>query len=674
MISTPRTVALAALLLAGSSVVSGCFPAQATQPPENSTRSDRQAGPAAPASVAAPAADLLTRFMKIRTPGGATLAPDGTLFVRDWPDGVYQVYRVPGGAAKPGAPADKLTTFPDGASGYSLSPDASRLIITAAVGGNENTQIMTLDPKAPAGTPPAPITSNPKVQYSPNLWLADSSGFIYTGNDASPNDFHVYRYDFASAQSTKLLAKEGHWSAGDIADDASRLLVERYSSASDSSVHELDIASGELKDLTIRPDANSTAANAVVGYMPGARSALLLSDAQDGLRRLYLRDLASGATSRPLPQLDAHEVDEATMNHERSLLAVVLNTDGFGVLRLFALPSFQEIALPAIEQGVVSGVSLRGRQLTWSLSNARTPGLASACVVSEAGVASTPRQLTFTDTQGIDLAAFPLPRLVRFKSFDGLDIPAFLYLPAGSKDGASIPFVINYHGGPEGQHRPAFSAQFQYFLTQGFGVLLPNVRGSTGYGRAFHMMDDYTRRWDSVRDGVAAAQWLVDNHLARPGHIATQGGSYGGFMSVACLVEDTERVERGQARERLFGAGINIVGIVNLKTFLEQTSGYRRKLREAEYGPLSDPAFLESVSSIKRSDKIRVPMLIAHGLNDPRVPVGEAMQLAVALQKRGDSPELIYCPDEGHGFAKLENRLLLARRSVGFLKRTIGAN
>lgn len=637
---------------------------------------------AAPAPGAKPAAtppakadaDLLARFMKIRTPGGATLAPDGTLFVRDWPDGVFQVYRVPGGAAKPGAPAEKLTSFPDGASGYSLSPDASRLIITAAVGGNENTQILTLDPKAPAGTAPTPITSNPKAQYAPNLWLRDSSGFIYTGNDASPNDFHIYRYDFASGQSTKLLGKEGSWSAGDLADDSSRLLVEHFSSASDSTIHELDLASGELKDLSVRPDAGTTAANSIVGYMPGGQDVLVLSDAQDGLRRLYLRAMATGSVTRPLPQLDAHEVEEATINHERNLLAVVLNTDGFGILRLFDLPTFREIKLPAIEQGVVSGVSLRGRQLTWSLSNARTPGLAFACDVSDAGGVSTPRQLTFTDTQGIDLGAFPLPRLVKFKSFDGVEIPAFLYLPAGHKAGSPIPFVINYHGGPEGQHRPVFSAQLQYFLTQGFGVLLPNVRGSTGYGRAFHMMDDYTKRWDSVRDGVLAAQWLVDQHLARPGHIATQGGSYGGFMSVACLVEDTQRVERGEAKGPLFGAGIDIVGIVNMKTFLEQTSGYRRKLREAEYGPLSDPAFLESVSSIKRIDKIRVPMLIAHGLNDPRVPVGEAMQLAVALQKRGDSPELIYCPDEGHGFAKLDNRLLLARRSVEFLKRTIGAN
>ena len=194
----------------------------------------------------------------------------------------------------------------------------------------------------------------------------------------------------------------------------------------------------------------------------------------------------------------------------------------------------------------------------------------------------------------------------------------------------------------------------------------PNVRGSTGYGRKFHMMDDYKKRWDSVKDGVEAARWLVKNNYARAGKIAAYGGSYGGFMSVAVVVED------GSSKDQVFGASVDVVGIVNMKTFLEQTAGYRRKLREVEYGPLSDPEFLATVSSINRIDDIKVPMMIAHGLNDPRVPVGEAMQLAVGLQQRGYDPELVFCPDEGHGFAKLPNRLLFSDRMVKFLDRTIG--
>ena len=168
-------------------------------------------------------------------------------------------------------------------------------------------------------------------------------------------------------------------------------------------------------------------------------------------------------------------------------------------------------------------------------------------------------------------------------------------------------------------------------------------------------------RWSSVKDGVEAARWLVKQGFAEAKKIAAYGGSYGGFMSVATTIEGKD----------VIGASVDVVGIVNMKTFLEQTKGYRRKLREAEYGPLTDPEFLASISPITRANEIQVPMLIAHGLNDPRVPVGEAMQLAVNLQSRGFDPELIFCPDEGHGFQKLANRTLFAERMVRFLQRTI---
>jgi dipeptidyl aminopeptidase/acylaminoacyl peptidase len=301
------------------------------------------------------------------------------------------------------------------------------------------------------------------------------------------------------------------------------------------------------------------------------------------------------------------------------------------------------------------------------------PGLAFAYTIPDSGKpAGTPRQVTFADTQGIDLASLSEPQLIKYKSFDGLEIPAFMYLPKDWKPGKPVPFVVDYHGGPEGQHRPGFDREAQYLISEGFGLLLPNVRGSSGYGRNFLMMDDYKKRWDSVKDGVYAAQWLVDQGYATPGKISSYGGSYGGFMAVATLVEDTERVERGEATQRLFGAGCKVVGIVNFQTFLQNTAGYRRKLREAEYGPLSDPEFLDSVSPLLRANKINAPMMLAHGLNDPRVPVGEAMQLAEALQRRGYDPEQVYFHDEGHGFAKLENRLLFQKRLSRFLKKNIG--
>ena len=598
----------------------------------------------------------LEQFFKIRAPGSPTLRDDGTLYVIDWPDGINQLYkRAPGAAAD--APMTKLTHYDDGINGYSLSPDGRTIVFAAAIGGSEQNDLYKLDAATDSITP---LRVDPNVVSSLQCWLADSSGFIYTENDTSPADFHIYRYDFATGKTTKLLERQGNWDASDITDDGSRLLVSQFISASHIDSYELDVATGELKSLNIGPQGS---VNAVGGYLPGFDKVTIVSDKEDGIARLFVRDLKSGAVTKPMPDLDPFDFEGGDFNETRDLAAIMFNDDGYASMRLVSLPDFKSLALPAIEKGLVGSVNLRGRTLTWTQSNSRNAGLAYAYDIPAAGSSSTQaaKQITVADTQGIDLSKFPLQELVEFESFDGLKIPAFLFTPPGYTKGKPIPFVVNYHGGPEGQSRPGFNRTVQYLLARGYGVFMPNVRGSTGYGRDFQMMDNYTKRWESVKDGVEAARWLVDNGYAEAGKIAAYGGSYGGFMAVATIIEGGD----------VFGASIDVVGIVNFKTFLEQTKDYRRKLREAEYGPLSDGAFLESISPLNRIDEIKVPMLIAHGLNDPRVPVGEAMQLAVELQKRGYDPELLFFPDEGHGFAKLENRLLFYDRMEKFLNRTI---
>ncbi len=632
----------------------------------------------APASEGA---SEIERFLKIRTPVAPTLLPDGTLLVRDWPEGVWQLYRVSPGTldGEPSFRPDlatrtQLTDFPDGLSSHTVSPDGRWVVLMHARGGNENTQLTLMDLSAPAGTAMRPVLDNPSVQASVNAWFRDGSGFLYSANDESPNDFHLYRYDIASGKAEKLLAKTGSWRAGDATLDKSRVLVEEYFSASHSRVYELTTATGALRELTIAPE-DGTASCAVVGYMPDERGVLLRSDMDNGVSRLYLKSLDTGEVRRPIPALDGFELSGAGVNDTRRYLVTSSNEEGYGTLRVFTLPGFAPVTLPPMEKGIVYGGGLRGDTLIWSLNNARTPGAAYATRLDPDNPRTLParRQITWTEDQGLDLAGFPLPELIRYPAFDGREIPAFLYLPPGHVAGTPIPFIVSYHGGPEGQARPGFNAQQQYLLSRGYGILAPNVRGSTGYGRDFHMLDDYQGRWASVKDGVDAAEWLVREGYAEPGRIATYGGSYGGFMSVACIVEDQERVERGERPQRLFGACVDIVGIVNMKTFLERTSGYRRKLREVEYGPLTDAEFLLSVSPLERLDKIRVPVFIAHGFNDPRVPVEEAMQLSMALKAAKQEPRVFIAPDEGHGFAKLDNRIYFGERVAAFLDETIGA-
>jgi dipeptidyl aminopeptidase/acylaminoacyl peptidase len=607
-----------------------------------------------PSGTAKPgtSAPTIEQFLKIRVPTDPTLAPDGSLYLQDWPDGIFQLY-VRKAGADPQAPLTRLTDFPDGLGGYSLSPDGTKIVLSHAPGGNEQYQLSLLDPATSTITQ---LLDDPNAVHSLNLWLRDGSGFIYTANAESPADFYIYRYDFATGKSEKLLSRPGSWSASDITEDGSRLLVVQSISISEARPYELSLASGELRSLAM--DDTMPHADIPIGYLSGEQEILMASDIEDGISRLFVKQLATGSTRKPLPALDPHIVDSVVINYDRTLMGVATNREGFSDMHVVELPTFRPISAPTIEAGVLGAFELRENTLVWTLSNAQTPSLAYAWSV---GDSDPPRQLTVADTQGIDLSSFPLPKLIKYRSFDGLEVPAFLFTPPGYQKGRPIPFIVSYHGGPEAQSRPTFSRETQYLLAQGYGVLMPNVRGSTGYGRAYHELDNYKKRWDSVRDGVEAARWLVADGYAEPGKIAAYGGSYGGFMAVAAAVED------GASPNPVLGAVVDVVGIVNMRTFLEQTRDYRRELREAEYGPLSDPEFLDSISPLNRVDQIRVPVMIAHGLNDPRVPIGEAMQLAEGLMRRGLDPEQVYFHDEGHGFAKLDNRLLFAKRMVAFL-------
>jgi hypothetical protein len=305
-------------------------------------------------------APTVEQFLKIRTPGSPTLLPDGSLLLRDWPEGVFQLYRVTprstasGPSYKPGeATFTRMTSYADGLSGFSVSPTCDRAVLLHAAGGNENTQLSLIDLHAPDKAP-VEVLANPKVQASVDAWKLDGSSFVYTANDESPNDFYVYRYDIASGQRKKLLGEEGSWFVRTMTRDGSRLLVENSRSASDSRIYELDTATGKLKDLSLKP-GDTTAACSAVGYLPGEKAVLVVSDYQGGIGRLYVRDLKSGAVREPLPALAALELDGAQINDAGDLLAVETNEDGYGALHLYSLPDFKPLPVPPRERGVVGG-------------------------------------------------------------------------------------------------------------------------------------------------------------------------------------------------------------------------------------------------------------------------------------------------------------------------------
>jgi len=585
-------------------------------------------------------------FIKMRWPGAANLAPDGTLYFTYNPDGINQLYKVaPGKTQKD---AVKLTTFTDGINSYELSDDGAWIVITQAVGGSEQNDLYLLET---ATGKIDPLFVNPKVVFESPQWRRDSKAFAYRSNETSSKDFHIYVYDLSSKQSKKVLAAEGSHSPADFNRDGTKLMVSKTTSATFSQLFEVDLAGGESREVTPKGEQWTFEP---VGYSADDRQFIVNTNYKSDLMNIHTIDLRTGEVKPVLSDLSGKEVDFGVLNEDRTVLAVGVNEDGFRTLQLRRASDFTPVAGPDLPKGIVGNIAFRGKYMLYALDNANTPGLIYKWDLNKPGEKAV--ALTEADTQGIDVSKFRLPELVRYESFDGKKIPAFVYLPADYKKGAKIPFIVQYHGGPEGQYRPSFNRSFQYFVSQGYGVIAPNVRGSSGYGKEYLEADNYKNREKSVKDGVWAAKYVIDQGYTDKRKVAAWGGSYGGFMVMAAITEAPE----------LFGAACDVVGVVNFETFLEQTKDYRRALREVEYGPLTDREFLKSISPIYKVDRITTPLMIAHGLNDPRVPIGEAMQIAVALKKRGMEVAELYFPDEGHGFAKEENRLLYYKEMAKF--------
>jgi dipeptidyl aminopeptidase/acylaminoacyl peptidase len=257
-------------------------------------------------------------------------------------------------------------------------------------------------------------------------------------------------------------------------------------------------------------------------------------------------------------------------------------------------------------------------------------------------------QVTHSTRAGIPSSSFVAPQAVSYPSFDGTEIPAFLYLPKGAAKIGKLPAIVSIHGGPEGQERPGFNPIYQYFLNRGYAVLAPNIRGSAGFGKQYMHMDNYKKRPDAIKDAAWAADYLKSSDYIDTRKIAVMGGSYGGFMTLAQATMFPER----------WAAAVDIVGISNWFTFFKNTGAWRRSHRANEYGdPEKDPAFMKSISPINFVKNIRAPLFVIAGANDPRVPKSEADQMVEQVRARGVPVEYISFPDEGHGMAKRPNRI-----------------
>lgn len=614
-------------------------------------------------------------YLEIRTASPASWAPDGSalLISSDLP-GTSQVHRLDLPAGLP-VPADRLTaltdfTEPVGAGYLPADPAGSgahRLLVASDRGGNERHQLFTMParPDAPATGPDEldPLVVDDEHIHRPGGVSRDGRWLAYSTNRANDVDFDTWVRDLATGRERRVWAP-GAWTSGaGFSPDGRWLAVSELTTrAGDNRVHLLD-----LERVDDRPAGHDSPAAVELAPHEEGASVGAPSWLPDGSAFFFATDVGREfvGIARGTPDGAWEYVVEpgwdagCAVDWEGRHLLVATNDDGRSRARLHdprTLEITADVPLPG--DGVAGGwtFSRDGRYLAFAFTSSRYPGDAWR-VDTDTGELE---RLT-TSPCDVDPDTFVAPELVRYASFDGREVPAFVFRPRSGR--SPHPVVVVVHGGPESQWRPSFSPLTQYLVRQGFAVVAPNVRGSTGYGRSYQHLDDVDRRLDSVHDLAGLHDWLATQDDLDESRAALYGGSYGGYMVLMGLTHQPDR----------WAAGVDIVGMSDLVTFLENTAVWRRAFREREYGSLEhDRALLTELSPITHVEHLAAPLFIVHGANDPRVPLGEARQMHEILQRRGLKSELLVYEDEGHGLAKLTNRVDAYPRIAAFLHEVLG--
>lgn len=535
---------------------------------------------------------------------------------------------------------EQLTFADEPVSGV-LVPDRKEVhsfLFLQDVGGTESYQIYEYDLASGKQT----MITNGDGRYTGLSYSPDSSKISYTSTRRTGQYSDLYIYDLENQVETPLhIVDEVGWSFVAWHPSAEKALIRKYISVAESHLFEIDFKTGEKVRLLEQYGEISVSG---VEYLPDG-TVILISDHGSDFRRLH-RINPETAELEVLVQFSESDVSSYSLSWDHSKMVVSQNAQGYRLFHLYDVATGElSQLLPEFSDGLLGGARFNndGTAIAFTFQSARVQ---SDVYVLDLATEEVVRW-SQSELGGIDADKLIRAELVSYSSFDNLEIPAFVYQPSSA---GPHPVLIYIHGGPASQYRPGFSSRFQYYVNElGIAVVAPNVRGSSGYGKEYLTLDDWKKREDSVRDIGALLDWIEEQPELDHNQVIVDGGSYGGYMVLACLVHFSDRLLGGSER----------VGISNFVTFLENTQGYRRDLRRVEYGDERIPEmreFLESIAPMNQIEKIRKPLLIFQGLNDPRVPASESEQIAKALELSGVPAWYVLYMDEGHGFRKKVNQ------------------
>ncbi len=611
--------------------------------------------------------------------------PDGSMLIATRFGDTQQIHRV----EKPGAARTQLTFFSEPVNSAQAVPGQQRFLYPRDVGGAEYYQafLRSLDGDEVQLT--APGTRNESFVFS-----KDGKTVVWSQVTPGKGDYDIMLAEVANPDGRRLVHKgKGAISPEDISPDGGKVLLSQYISAAHSELFLLDVASGVAQPLTPntgRGDAyiggKFTADGAGIVTLTNKGSEVsrpVVLDLKGGLRDLYPtpgpsrlelvtanRKCGSNQSAtypaNCQPKVQAWWDTEAfTVSPDRKTIAYVVNEDGYSRLMLKDVASGDVLGWPQLPKGVVTGFGFSPDGGSLAISLSTSTGAGDVWVWDRNADKGALVRWTNSELGGLRADRLVEPDLIRYRAFDGLAIPAFVYTPTTPAKGKR-PVIIQIHGGPEAQELPSFNPRRQSWVNEiGAVVIVPNVRGSSGYGKAYLSLDNAEKREDSVKDIGALLDWIATQPDLDATKVAVVGQSYGGYMSLAVA---------GRYNDRIAGA-IDLYGISDWVTFLENTEGYRRDLRRAEYGDERDPKMREVFSRISPRGYVsamKKPMMVYQGANDPRVPMSESEAMVAQLRKQGTEVWYVLAKDEGHGIARKSNQEQVRATEIVFLKKVLG--
>ena len=603
----------------------------------------------APAPLPPELSGRVQQILDVRSPGAGILSPDGKSLFFSWRvTGTSQIWRIDGPKSFP----LQMTGGEDNTSLADLTPDGRFLILSRDRKGEENPGLYL---QSVAGGALQAIQHVPKIQTTFEFVSNDSRYIYYRSNNVKPDSYALYRYDLQAKKSETLFTEDGTWFIADYREDLSHLLLGKQLGSREVEYYDFDAKTKKLEPIIGQGEKEEYS----VGYAANRGAYLVLTPKFGEFRKLY--ELKGGKWRLLGPNLK-FDIEEFSMDRAGKRIVFTTNRDGYSKLYALNAKTYTPIALPSFtdaDQVYPGKMSRNGRHLIVTAETAKAPR-ASFVLDWETGKLT---QWVVPSSPEIDTSKFTRATLESYPARDGTRIPMFVYRPPACTP-APCPVVVEFHGGPEGQSRPGFNLVAQVFVAAGFTYVEPNVRGSDGYGKTWFLSDNGAKRLNVITDIEDAAKfiranWAVAGVVPKLG---ITGGSYGGYSTLYGMTKFAGA----------YDAGVAIVGMSNLVSFLMNTAPYRRKLRISEYGdPSIDREALVQLSPVTFLNQIKGPLLIIQGVSDPRVPAGEAIQMYNAMKAKGLSSELILFGDEGHGASKRENQVYQFGHSLRFFQETL---